>query len=846
MRCLHLQNNRLSTTAKRSHTPTPKTLPANDHVIQSLVLPPHLAALQDSRSPNEYPCHTQPPQKFTSAITTPGRVELFDRSQPTSPDLSCPSNTNVHGQLAANAIPGYRIDEVIGVGGMGTVYLARQISLDRPVALKVMSKVWAADPVFVARFVREAYAAAQLNHTNVVQIYDIGELNNGRYFSMEYVVGKSLADVIKTQGKVEVETAIGYILQAARGLKHAHDRGIIHRDIKPDNLLLDSHGVVKVADLGLVKTPDLTAQEDSVIDERRCGDSGLHTLPPGMTGVRMALGTPAYMAPEQCRDAATVDHRADIYSLGCTLYALLTGTQPFHAPDSFALMKKQAYEPATPPEQLNPRIPYEISLVVTRMMAKQPGDRFRSMGEVIRTLELWLGVHSNVKFQPCEKEIGEVEQLASAFFAAPTASRRQRVVSGFVSTAALAALLSLFFGRISYAFGLAGMVLQSAIAYFVVTGWTRETYLFHRLKRFAVGMSIGDWLVTTGAAGLFIAFLATSNLMAVWFGFGLIGVAAAVVLAYGFDHKLALERFPTIQATDDLMHRLQERRIPEAEAKLFMAKYAGRQWEEFFEAVFGYEAKLVVRGELRGGSVGTRVRYATWREPLIQLLNHIDSQRRTARERRMLVQAEYSRLVASGVSRRRAWDKAIVTAESLVEQASAIRQSDLNHPDAASHSGAIAFRMLQPGCMAGQTNTDAPPQDRFGDVIDWLIGKPMRGTIAALLVAMCAVWVYQNQLIRFTIPGPDELTIAPLVIDGIPTEWTNWCDSANVGWGGMLLMASLFFRGHRQAMLSLLGAAVTVFGHKLGIRTVEPIRDYHVAMFLGTVLALVGYRLGRR
>ena len=218
-------------------------------------------------------------------------------------------------------VRGYAIERELGRGGMGTVYLARQLSLDRPVALKVMSKRWATDPVFVARFTREAYAAAQLSHPNIVQIHDIGEADGTRFFSMEYVRGKSLADVVKAQGKLDPETAVGYVLQAARGLKHAHDRGMIHRDVKPDNLLLDDQGLVKVADLGLVKTPasqrgDRRPAAPTRSDGRPA--SGLRSLPPDMTGARIAPGhagvhvarssaatpPPSITAPTSTRSAA--------------------------------------------------------------------------------------------------------------------------------------------------------------------------------------------------------------------------------------------------------------------------------------------------------------------------------------------------------------------------------------------------------------------------------------------------------------------------------------------------------------------------------------------------------------
>jgi len=211
---------------------------------------------------------------------------------------------------------GYEVLKVLGKGGMGAVLLGRQVSLDRKVALKVMHPRIAKNPGFVARFTREAYAAAQLTHHNVIQIYDIGEERGQHFFSMEFVPGQSLMDLVKKDGKLAPEAAVGYILQAARGLRYGHNQGMVHRDIKPDNLMLNTEGIVKVADLGLVKLPsgDLPQQAGALppSDDDTEGNTEL-------TRVGAAMGTPAYMPPEQARNSAAVDQRADIYSLGCTL-----------------------------------------------------------------------------------------------------------------------------------------------------------------------------------------------------------------------------------------------------------------------------------------------------------------------------------------------------------------------------------------------------------------------------------------------------------------------------------------------------------------------------------------------
>lgn len=800
-----------------------------------LTLPTDLADLRERAAVAKSPdCPTPPPD---------GGFELGDVSGCATGDgraADAPgaplTPLSMHG---LSDVPGYRIEGVLGRGGMGTVYLARQLNLDRPVALKVMSRMWTRDPVFVARFVREAYAAALLNHQNVVRIYDIGEVGGTRYFSMEYVKGRTLTEVMKAHGRLDAETAVGYVLQAARGLKHSHDHGIIHRDIKPDNLLLDEHGTVKVADLGLVKTPDVTAQDDAP-DDSRCSDSGLHTLPPDMTGTRMALGTPAYMAPEQCRDAATVDHRADIYSLGGTLYTLVTGLPPFEGTSAVELMKKHAYTPLVPPEVHAPRLPAAVSAVIQKMMAKHPGERYQNMGEVTRVLEEWLGVTPVTAFRPREDQIAEVERLATRYRTVPVAVSRQRAVNAVASGSALAAVVLAFFGHFAFAVGLAALLVQAVLAYFVLNGVRRRTYLFLRVRQFAAGMSGGDWVVAAGAVGLFVAFLWVSNVLWVWCGFGLLGTAAAVALWLIWDRPLDAARSEVTRAAVALTRRLREQGVPREDVRQFFAKHAGRQWEEFFEAVFGYEAKLSSRTVLlRGGAAGAREKHAAWREPIVAVLNQIEAGRKRERDRALLARSEFERLLARGVPRRVARRQAEATADVMVEHADAVRGFDRTN---APVSGS-AIRPVLPSRSMLMDGLDEPVvPDRVGVVLEVVAGKAVRAVLAAVLIAACAVWTFQNRLLSGGVPGGT----VPLVIPGVPAAWTEWCDTANVGWGAVLLLTSLFYRGERMALLSLLGTAITVAGHKYGIRTVEPVRDYHVAMLLGTVLAFVGYRLGRR
>ncbi|QEL17989.1 serine/threonine-protein kinase [Limnoglobus roseus] len=765
-------------------------------------------------------------------------------AQDTADDFS-PSQTP--GPRTHPIVPGYRIERILGRGGMGTVYLARQLSLDRPVALKVMSRRWANDPIFVARFTREAYAAAQLNHPNLVQVYDIGEVESTKFFSMEYVAGRSICDILRNDGKFDPETAVGYILQAARGLKLAHDRGMIHRDIKPDNLLLDIQGLVKVADLGLVKTPDMSHDADKV-DSNASSLSGLYTIPADMTGTRMALGTPAYMSPEQCRDAATVDHRADIYSLGCTLYVMVTGRQPFEGDTAVELMTAHAYKPLVPPDEIANRVPKELSSVIQKMMAKHPGERFQTMGEVVRTLEQWLGIHTTTRVSAREDVIAKFEVAVDQFHYSPTNLRRSRILTGFLASCLVSALVLTFVGRLDWAFGLAGMVLQAASVYFVVNGVARRTYLFRRVRQLVLGCSVGDWLVFGGGVVLCVIFLWMLKLFWIWTGFGLIGVALAFALRYGLDRAVEAERNPILDECELILKRMRSEGLNEDQLHLFVAKYAGRFWEELYEELFGYESKLTARTQLlRGECAGQRERFAVWREPIVQLIDSVEQSRQHDRERNLFIQIETKRLLATGMVARAARHHAEQSADEMLQSVNAIRDAELARRmkgmsgDPTGTSGTVeVVRRLIHGSSA---NVSAEPVDYLGWAI-WLVcGPHVRVVFGTICLAGCVTWAVQNHV--FT--PADGVGAMPLMIAGVPLEATIWIDTATVGWAGILLITSLFYRGPWMSVLVLLGAAVTVFAHKLAaIPSVEPIQDFHVGAMLGTVLSLVGYRFGRR
>jgi serine/threonine protein kinase len=270
-------------------------------------------------------------------------------------------------KTADHQIPGYRILGRLGAGAMAVVYKARQLSLNRMVAIKVLPKRFTENPEYVERFYKEGQAAGKLNHPNIVQAIDVGEAGGYHYFVMEYVEGKTIADDL-TAGKVFDESeALEIIIQVARALAHAHARGLIHRDVKPKNIMINNDGAVKLADLGLAReTADIEAAQ---------------------TEAGKAYGTPYYISPEQIRGRVDIDGRADIYGLGATFYHMVTGRVPFIAEDSAEVMRKHLRDPLIPPDHINTTLSAGVSEVIEIMMAKRREDRYKNVEELLIDLE---------------------------------------------------------------------------------------------------------------------------------------------------------------------------------------------------------------------------------------------------------------------------------------------------------------------------------------------------------------------------------------------------------------------------------------------------------------------------
>ena len=308
----------------------------------------------------------RPAQRSDSTGTTPETPESWSIANTRAPAPALPP-----GEIAPGTVLGerYEILALLGQGGMGAVYKARDSELDRLVALKVIRPELTTNPEILKRFKQELILARQVTHRNVIRIFDLGQADGFKFITMEYLEGQDLRAVLREKGKLPPEEAARIILQICRALEVAHGEGVIHRDLKPQNIMLDANGRAYVMDFGIARSAYL----------------------PGMTQTGALVGTPEYMSPEQAK-GEKIGEQSDLFSLGVILYELVIGQSPYYSDTPLATLWKRIQEKAKPLTEIDPTIPQPFSDIVAKALEIEPENRFANAGEFAQTLESWLGI----------------------------------------------------------------------------------------------------------------------------------------------------------------------------------------------------------------------------------------------------------------------------------------------------------------------------------------------------------------------------------------------------------------------------------------------------------------------
>ena len=766
-------------------------------------------------------------------------------------------------------IGGYEVVKAIGQGAMGTVFLAKQITLGRLVALKSIQGHWANKPRAVARFIREAYACAQLTHHNVVQVYDLGCRDGVYFFTMEYVRGGSLADMIKKQKAPNLRAVVNYILQAARGLEFAHRHGMVHRDVKPANLMITQEGVVKVADLGLVKIPQVNEHDESEFTSD--GENkvvGKQPPPTGRSGrgdatmtaeesfaqratdanVTMhggSLGTAAYMAPEQAYDAKSVDHRADIYSLGCTFFALITGEPPFRGATIDEVLMKHCTERLPRLQQIKPGIPQPIIKVIDKMTEKEPANRPKSLKEVITFLEKLLAADAaNANKSQSTAEIGEqLTQLGQQYNAVPRVGLRNMLwVTAPIATVVLPLLLYWVSPAAALGTFLGGAA--ACLSFAAAKIYYQQTAMTERSRQLLSSVANRTWLQVglLAAIGLGVLYL-TGNF---WLGMicGVLGMSVGLGAFFGIDLAIDKRRVDCVEKIRKQLQQFRATGASETAIQKFVVKHLPANWEEAFEALFGFDEKMNFRAA-RAQQQPLKMRFASWREPLIRwvdgYMQSVDAKKQLEEVRK----TEIARLKAEGIRGEEAIKRANDVAQAVIGvtegNADMSTENDLGqHP--ALRAAAKRARVKQM-LRDARTKKGRPALIKFLRSFDGVLGGLVRVVLGFALAAGGFLWLWQNLAIddaskldaQAAASLAQELTQKRLEPLNVPFVG-KYFDSPNQLVIGAFLVLTGGFGGTVATLLMLPGSAIAA----LGTTYLQP---FWIPLSIGILLCIVGIRL---
>jgi eukaryotic-like serine/threonine-protein kinase len=595
-----------------------------------------------------------------------------------------------------------------------------------------------------------------------------------------------------------------------------------------------------------------------------------------VTHANVAMGTPAYMAPEQAENAAGVDHRADIYSLGCTLYVLLTGRPPFEGSSALEVITKHKTEPVVRPDTIVKRLPPALSDITLKMVAKKPEERYQHLGEAIQAMEDALGLPSAATFSPQEEHVATLERSSAAFNAAPTARLRKLALLGFfAATSALALIAFPFSLRLSLVF-LMLLGLTPAI-YFALSGLRERTFLFDKVRQFLLSLRISDWL-TIGAGGLITLLAAWLLGLVGWsIAVGMLAVALAAGLHLVLDRRLAAERKPALDDMQAMIKSLRLKGLDEQAIRQFVARYSGDSWEEFFEALFGYEAKLSARAAWGKNEQGKpRKKFRPWREWAIKAIDDRLQAAQQERSRRLLQQVEEKNLQAQGLDLISARRQAQRVADAMVEEAAELRagaqdqQATAVDPKVEAIKKRARIKAMLADARSGRY--ESKRSKIAGSLLaplGWFFGPKARFVLGAVLLLGCILWANQNGLLTRENADALRTAVTESAQSGSAAEASealrasvakaptgsaplrlplvgDWFGTINPGAAGLVLIVSALFTGWRMSIFALPAAAVMVAAPALGLPDVSVVPLAHsLGLAVGLAIAVTGIFFGR-
>ncbi len=732
-------------------------------------------------------------------------------------------------------IGGYRVLRELGRGRLGPLLLARCGGSGEDVALRVIRPEWSCLPVFVSRLIRNAHAAAHVDHPNLVPILDLGEAQGRVYASSSFIDGISLTDRVKAEGPPVPKDAVAITLQAARGIRAAHAHGLTHGDLSPATILLDNDGRVRVSELGLTKTPASVSTEE-VRDK---------------AGPIELVANPGELNLEGVR--------ADLKGLGRTLTFLLTGQSG--AIDPTSLIAKG--------------VSVNLVEMVRSLVDSRAGSGFSDFGQAVAALEKYLNARNVGGTAPREEDAAILQESLASFRASPTAKLRDQIVGATAATCGLLVILGMITRLPLIAGSFLGLGLMTALAHFCINGFTRRDELYPRVRALIFESRGADLAIVATGALLFLVLLFVIHLHWAWLCFGILAVVLAVALHHFGDIPVENERKGAIEEARALVRDLRRRGVSEDAILRFVRSTAGADWGPFFQSLFGEEARRAAQEKsdrriltlLRDPLFAIRSALASWVQDRLH-------SRRRERDIVFFQAVEERGLVADGVNlltaRRRSHRIAAAMIAVTSEHRDATRAATRGIGDSTIDRPSVAFAVKQaaeaPEEVLVDRETRLIGRDRSW-LIDVIFGARTRFLLGSAILAGFLLWVHQNGMISGdqikdiavkAIASDDPVqSVRDARIDVHVPDVTKALD-APLGprflfklfngfhpcGAGLILIFSSFWRGSRVGTFAIPGAAFALVGPALGIPSIGPLSASVSSMAIGAGIASLGFFFG--